>query len=418
MLGGAIAEGFGILMMVPLATIAMGEGRGGSSRFGWLFVDSCPTALCSCWPRSSPRWRSLPPVLRPRRQLADSRRAMKRACGCARRRPLRSAAGRSPAGSARRACNRCCSTTFRAPAWRSGWPASRRRGGDARWCNSLLAALLSPALSLLALAICRRRRCWRSAGSAAACAAAWRWSTAARPAPAPASGFTPASRRPSRKGRSRNSSPSTGPALSRREELARFARHRDGAGAGVHASAVAAAFLLFVGYRLLALPFPSWSPASSCSRAWPRPPQQLQHGAARRGLCASFAAIESRLEGLEPVAPATPRRSPGAVVGTARGWGRLPARRGTRSRPRNFRALTHGQWLGVSGASGGGKTTLLDIVAGLLAPQHGQVRSMASPLTGARPRALAGSFGLCRAGRLGVRRQRARQPSRRRSGGR
>ena len=149
------------------------------------------------------------------------------------------------------------------------------------------------------------------------------------------------------------------------------------------ASAVAAAVLLFVGYRLLGLPFPILVTSLVLFARMAAPAQQLQQSAQHVAAYApSFAAIESRLEGLEPVAPATPAAHPaqwselradgvGYLHGEGLGLGRATFE------------LTHGQWLGVSGASGGGKTTLLDIVAGLLAPQHGQVTVDGQPLTGA-----------------------------------
>ena len=41
-----------------------------------------------------------------------------------------------------------------------------------------------------------------------------------------------------------------------------------------------------------------------------------------------------------------------------------------------------GEWLGLSGASGGGKTTLVDLAAGLLAPSAGSITVDGAPLEG------------------------------------
>ena len=47
-------------------------------------------------------------------------------------------------------------------------------------------------------------------------------------------------------------------------------------------------------------------------------------------------------------------------------------------------ALERGQWLGVGGPSGAGKTTLVDLTAGLLPPQSGTIAVDGRPLEGER----------------------------------
>jgi ATP-binding cassette subfamily C protein len=47
-------------------------------------------------------------------------------------------------------------------------------------------------------------------------------------------------------------------------------------------------------------------------------------------------------------------------------------------------SLGAGEWLGLAGASGAGKTTLVDLVAGLLEPQRGAVTLDRQPLAGER----------------------------------
>ena len=42
MLLGALAEGFGILMIVPLVSVALGQGSGVLAQFGWLVDDIAP----------------------------------------------------------------------------------------------------------------------------------------------------------------------------------------------------------------------------------------------------------------------------------------------------------------------------------------------------------------------------------------
>ena len=44
--------------------------------------------------------------------------------------------------------------------------------------------------------------------------------------------------------------------------------------------------------------------------------------------------------------------------------------------------LAPGEWVGIGGASGAGKTTFIDLAAGLLAPQEGAVSADGHPLSG------------------------------------
>ena len=170
-----------------------------------------------------------------------------------------------------------------------------------------------------------------------------------------------------------------------RDEIARY--HSDIAasrGLAFTASALAAAILLFVGYRLLGLPFPILVTSLILFARMANPAQQLQQSAQFVAAYApSFASIDSRLNGLDAVPPPTPAAQPLQ-------WSRLAVEgiaylhgEGLGLRSASFK-LQAGQWIGIGGASGGGKTTLLDMVAGLLVPQQGRVTVDGEPLAGAR----------------------------------
>ena len=77
------------------------------------------------------------------------------------------------------------------------------------------------------------------------------------------------------------------------------------------ASAVAAAVLLFVGYRVLDLPFAVLVTSLILFARMAGPAQQMQQSAQLIAAYApSFAAIESRLEGIEPLPPQRPNAEP------------------------------------------------------------------------------------------------------------
>jgi ATP-binding cassette subfamily C protein len=164
-------------------------------------------------------------------------------------------------------------------------------------------------------------------------------------------------------------------------QLSRFARDysfsQHGAAFG---AAVIAAVLLLVGVRILALPFPVLLTSLILFARMSNPAQQLQSNAFRTAAYApAFAAIERLLGPLEWAIPATRPRLPldwhvleldgvGFEHQAGMGVKHVSA------------CLERGQWLGIRGASGAGKTTLVDLVAGLASPQTGAILVDRKPL--------------------------------------
>jgi ATP-binding cassette subfamily C protein len=151
-------------------------------------------------------------------------------------------------------------------------------------------------------------------------------------------------------------------------------------------SAVAAAALLFVGYRLFGLPFPILVASLVLFARMAAPAQMLQQSAHNVAAYApSFAAIEQRLGRLEAAVPEAP--SPPPLEWSAL---RLHEVAYEHQPGLGFAGLSaglkRGEWLGLGGPSGSGKTTLVDIVAGLLSPQRGVVNVDGEPLEGERLR--------------------------------
>jgi ATP-binding cassette subfamily C protein len=143
---------------------------------------------------------------------------------------------------------------------------------------------------------------------------------------------------------------------------------------GFLGSAVAAALLLFVGVRLLALPFPVLIAALVLFARMSGPVQSLQQGVQNIAAYApAFTAIERRLGPLVQTAATAPRKA------SRLDWHELRVEQASfRHAPglgiaRASLQLRRGEWLGIAGASGGGKTTLVDLVAGLLTPQEGRI---------------------------------------------
>jgi ATP-binding cassette subfamily C protein len=148
-------------------------------------------------------------------------------------------------------------------------------------------------------------------------------------------------------------------------------------------AAVAAAFILFVGDRLLGLPFGVLVASLALFARMSAPAQSLQLSIFRlSGEAPAFAAIEHRLGKLD--APTGPQQHrPEALE-----WANLDVRdahfeheHGLGLRGADFR-LSRGEWLGISGPSGAGKTTLVDLVAGLMRPHRGSIRIDGVPLEG------------------------------------
>ena len=151
-------------------------------------------------------------------------------------------------------------------------------------------------------------------------------------------------------------------------------------------AALFAAALLLIGVRVLHLPFAVLITSLVLFTRMSGPAQQFQSSALQIAAYApAFAAIERRLgtlgsDVMKP-APAEPLD-----------WKRLELdavafdhRPGLGVRQVTFE-LQRGDWLGVSGASGGGKTTLVDLLAGLLAPDSGRITLDGRPLADALDR--------------------------------
>ena len=147
-------------------------------------------------------------------------------------------------------------------------------------------------------------------------------------------------------------------------------------------AALVAAVLLLVGVRVLTLPFPVLVTSLVVFARMSGPAQQLQNSLVRTAAFApAFAAIERRLGPLDWTVPQERPHAPFE-------WGQL-AFEHVRREHRPGLGLTDaslrlgiGDWLGISGASGAGKTTLVDLAAGLLEPEAGAVTLDGRPLEG------------------------------------
>ena len=138
-------------------------------------------------------------------------------------------------------------------------------------------------------------------------------------------------------------------------------------------SALAAAIVMFVGIRLLALPLPILIASLVLFARMSGPAQSLQQALQNIAAFApSFASIEERLGKLSD--PTVESRSAEPLE-----WGEMRLERvrfahasGLGIEDATFR-LGRGEWLGIGGSSGAGKTTLVDLVVGLLSPQGGSI---------------------------------------------
>jgi ATP-binding cassette subfamily C protein len=153
---------------------------------------------------------------------------------------------------------------------------------------------------------------------------------------------------------------------------------------GAFGAALAAALILFVGIRVLALPFPVLIASLVLFARMSGPAQSLQQTAQQIAANApSFAAIERQLGSLDPPGPDEPARKPLE-------WQELTLDEvGFEHRPGlglsgGSLTIRCGEWVGVGGRSGAGKTTLVDLVAGLLAPERGKISVDGKPLGGER----------------------------------
>ena len=167
------------------------------------------------------------------------------------------------------------------------------------------------------------------------------------------------------------------------EQMAHFVRHYSIVGhISSFGAALAAAVVLLIGVQLLALPFPVLIASLVLFARTSSPAQQLQLSLLRLVAQApSFVAIETRLGGLETALTDEGRAAP-------LDWSGLEIDKvGFEHKPRvGLRKFSlkigRGEWIGIAGPSGAGKTTLVDLVAGLIAPQRGSIRIDGKPLEG------------------------------------
>lgn len=140
------------------------------------------------------------------------------------------------------------------------------------------------------------------------------------------------------------------------------------------ASAIAASGLLLIGVQLFHLPFALLIALLVVFARMSGPAQSFQQSLQSGAVAASaFTAVEQRIGPL-------PRHLE-QVVRTPRSldWRRLELvsvayrHHGESGLADASLTLNSGEWLGVGGGSGQGKTTLLDVVAGLLPPQSGRL---------------------------------------------
>ena len=166
-------------------------------------------------------------------------------------------------------------------------------------------------------------------------------------------------------------------------QLVRFARDYSFAQqAAGFAAALVAAILLFAGVRVLSLPFPVLAASLILFARMSGPAQSLQSSALRFAASApAFAAVEQRLGTIDDGLPAEVKREPPDWDSLTAADARFEHLRGLGLTPVSFQ-LRRGEWLGISGASGAGKTTLIDVVAGLLTPEAGTLEVDGCPLTG------------------------------------
>jgi len=169
-----------------------------------------------------------------------------------------------------------------------------------------------------------------------------------------------------------------------RDEWVRFARDLNSSRQlAAFAAALAAALLLFVGLRVLALPFPVLIASLALFARMVAPAQSLQQSAQHLAAFAqSFTAIEERLGKLQPATVESGAPTPLE-------WGELRleqasfAYQSELGLPPTSLVLRCGEWVGLSGPSGAGKTTLVDLVAGLLSPKSGEIMVDGRPLDAA-----------------------------------
>lgn len=166
-------------------------------------------------------------------------------------------------------------------------------------------------------------------------------------------------------------------------ESVRFDRDRALANAAASAgAALCAALLLVIGDRVLELPFALLLTVLVLFARMSSPAQQLQQSL--QGFAAhvpSFRAVERHLQAAPPGFADAPEPEPldwrevsiagvGYRHSTGAGLDRITFE------------MKAGEWIGLAGPSGAGKTTLVDLVAGLLEPQQGTIQADGQALSG------------------------------------
>jgi ATP-binding cassette subfamily C protein len=168
-------------------------------------------------------------------------------------------------------------------------------------------------------------------------------------------------------------------------QIIRFTRNYSGSQQlAALGAAITAALLLFVGVRVLALPFPVLIASLALFARMSVPAQQLQLAAQNiAALAPSFLAIENRLGRLEEASTGeAPLQQPLDWTALKLADARFKHGSGAGLESVSLQ-LKRGEWLGVSGASGAGKTTLVDLIAGLVSPQNGSIAVDGEALDGA-----------------------------------
>jgi ABC-type multidrug transport system fused ATPase/permease subunit len=147
-------------------------------------------------------------------------------------------------------------------------------------------------------------------------------------------------------------------------------------------AAVAAALLLFVGVRVLALPFPILIASLALFARMTAPAQSLQQSAQNFAAYApSFAAIEQRLGELAALPQARAKAEPLEWSELRLDGAGFEHQTGLGLRSASL-VLRRSEWVGIAGPSGAGKTTLVDLVAGLLTPDSGAIAVDGTALDG------------------------------------
>ena len=145
-------------------------------------------------------------------------------------------------------------------------------------------------------------------------------------------------------------------------------------------AALFAAALLLIGVRVLDLPFAVLIASLVLFARMSGPAQQLQNNALQLAAYApAFAAIQHRLGALGAAIARPSQAEPLDWKQIELDSVTFEHRTGLGLRGASF-ILKRGEWMGVSGASGEGKTTLIDLLAGLLAPQSGRIAVDHQPL--------------------------------------